>query len=77
MWFISRSGKEPRQMETTFQRIKRLEREKAELLHALREIVKMEEQRVEAETRLFDESRDLTQEWLSEAREIIERLEDS
>jgi hypothetical protein len=62
-------------METTFQRIKRLEREKAELLHALREIVKMEEQRVETETRLFDESHDLTQEWLSEATEIIERLD--
>jgi hypothetical protein len=62
-------------METTFQRIKRLEREKAELLHALREIVKMEELRVETETRLFDESHDLTQEWLSEAKEIIERLD--
>jgi hypothetical protein len=62
-------------METTFQRIKRLEREKAELLHALREVVKMEEQRVETETHLFDESHDLTQEWLSEAKEIIERLD--
>jgi uncharacterized protein (UPF0335 family) len=59
---------------STLERIHRLEREKAELLHALREIVRIEEDRVREETRLFDEAHDLSDRWVREAKELIEGL---
>lgn len=55
--------------------IQKLEGEKAELLHALREIVRIEEDRVREETRLFDEAHELSDSWVKEAKELIRRLE--
>jgi hypothetical protein len=60
---------------TNLKWIQRLEREKAELLHALREILRIEEDRVREETRLFDEAHDLSDCWVREAKELIERFD--
>jgi hypothetical protein len=60
---------------TNLKLIKRLKREKSELLHALREIVRIEEDRVREETRLFDEAHDLSDCWVREAKELIKGLD--